>query len=123
MTRLLLAWEVVASVPGGPEPMRELLPYPFLALASGLAFFIMGSNYWGRCYAMGLAFFLLAALMPLRLDWAPLAFGLMWSCMLVALGLHLRHRCQQRARESAASLASTTEMATVDYHSEPGPPK
>ena len=36
---------------------RELLPYPFISMVSGLAFFIMGANYWGRCYAIGAAFF------------------------------------------------------------------
>ena len=40
---------------------QELLPYPFISVVSGLAFFIMGSNYWGRCYAIGVAFFLIAA--------------------------------------------------------------
>ena len=31
---------------------QELLPYPFISMVSGLAFFIMGANYWGRCYAI-----------------------------------------------------------------------
>jgi hypothetical protein len=59
-------------------------------MASGLAFFIMGSNYWGRCYAFGLAFWALAALMPMHLEWAPLEFGLLWSVTLTLVGLHLR---------------------------------
>jgi hypothetical protein len=50
----------------------------------------MGSSYWGRCYAFGLAFFALAVLMPLKLELAPLAFGLTWSACLTAIGLHLR---------------------------------
>ena len=50
-------------LPGSPENryFHELLPYPFISLISGLAFFIMGANYWGRCYAIGLAFFVAAA--------------------------------------------------------------
>ena len=31
-----------------------------------------------------------AVLLPLRLDWSPLGFGLLWSGTLAAVGLHLR---------------------------------
>jgi hypothetical protein len=81
---------LVQAGAGAPPFWRNLLMYPFSAILSGLAFFIMGSNYWGRCYAVGAAFFALAALMPLRLEWAPLEFGLLWSGTLLGLGLHLR---------------------------------
>ncbi|MCE9534480.1 MAG: serine/threonine protein kinase [Planctomycetes bacterium] len=64
--------------------------YPHSALLSGFAFFVMGGGYWGGCYAIGLAFFLLAVLMPLNLAIAPLAFGLLWSASLCTLGLRLR---------------------------------
>jgi serine/threonine protein kinase len=121
-TRLLLRQEILAPGPAAVLPLRELLPYPFISLFSGLAFFIMGSNYWGRCYAVGVAFFLLAVLMPLRLDWAPLAFGLLWSGTLVSLGLHLRRRSQQQAAEVSPSLAPTAEMQTVAYQDQPAPP-
>src|SRR5260370_936813 len=57
---------------------------------SGLVFFVMGRNYWGRCYAIGAAFFILAALMPLHLEWAPITFGMFWSVTLALIGLHLR---------------------------------
>jgi tRNA A-37 threonylcarbamoyl transferase component Bud32 len=69
---------------------EELRVYPFSAILTGLAFFAMGSNYWGQCYAIGLAFIGLAALMPLNLYWAPLAFGVFWSVAFVLLGLHVR---------------------------------
>jgi serine/threonine protein kinase len=69
----------------------DLIHYPFSAVLSGLAFFIMGSNYWGRLYAVGVAFFILAALLPLALSWAPLIFGGAWSLTLASLGLHLRN--------------------------------
>ena len=81
----------------------ELLPYPFIALVSGLAFFIMGSNYWGRCYAVGAAFFVAAPLMTLDLAYAPLIFGWLWSLILVMLGLHLRS--QGGKSEPAATMA------------------
>jgi serine/threonine protein kinase len=78
--------------PGGAAPPRwdEYFMYPFITMLSGLAFFTMGSNYWGRCYAVGAAFFVLAVVMPLGLEYSPLAFGLLWSATLAALGLHLR---------------------------------
>jgi len=76
-----------SSAPGG---WQDLIIYPSMTILSGMAFFIMGSNYWGRCYAVGAAFFALAALMPFYLEYAPLAFGLLWSTTLAAMGLHLR---------------------------------
>jgi eukaryotic-like serine/threonine-protein kinase len=71
------------------QRLDEWTLYPFTAVLTGLAFFIMGSNYWGRCYAIGLAFFGLAVLMPLNLDWAPLEFGILWSITFTSLGIHL----------------------------------
>lgn len=122
-TWLLLHLQVLRPGPQTPQPLPELLPYPFISLASGLAFFTMGSNYWGRCYAVGLAFFLLAALMPLKLNWAPLGFGLLWSGSLLMLGLHLRRRCRQQAAELAASAVSAAlspdETPTVAYAKQP----
>ena len=86
-----LGWrELITQGPSGPERWDDLLLYPYSALVSGLAFFVMGSNYWGRCYAFGVAFWVTALLMPLHLEWAPLEFGLLWSGTLTALGLHLR---------------------------------
>ena len=73
-----------------PAHLEELLPYPFLATLSGLAFFIMGNNYWGRCYAIGAAFFGLACLMPFWLSWAPLGYGLVWAAALTMVGFRLR---------------------------------
>jgi serine/threonine protein kinase len=78
----------------------ELLRYPFSAVLSGLAFFLMGSNYWGRCYLLGVVFFALAAVMPMHLDYAPLEFGGVWAATLLMIGLHLR-RVGEKAREEA----------------------
>ena len=78
----------------------ELLPYPFISLVSGLAFFIMGANYWGRCYAIGGVFFVIAPLMAFDLTLGPLMFGIVWMVTLVMFGVHLR-------RQAAASTAST----------------
>jgi hypothetical protein len=73
--------------------------YPFSGALTGLAFFIMGSIYWGRHYAFGMAHFGLAALMPLKLEWAPLGYGLLTATCTVAISFHLL-RLQ---REAAAS--------------------
>jgi serine/threonine protein kinase len=93
--RLLVAEEVLTGGRGAPDGWEDLALYPFSAVLSGLAFFAMGSNYWGRFYALGAAFWALAALMPLRLEWAPLAFGLLWTATLTLLGLHLRRLGRQ----------------------------
>jgi hypothetical protein len=81
-----------------------LVQYPFFAVNAGAAFFTLGSFYWGRCYALGVAFFALACLMPIHLEWAPLEFGLMWTACLVLLGRRLRRLARERA-ESGKSAA------------------
>jgi len=97
-----LAWhDMIGRGPAGPERWDDLTLYPYSAVVSGLAFFVMGSNYWGRCYAFGLAFWALAALMPLHLEWAPLEFGLLWSATLTMLGLHLRRLANEAASGAA----------------------
>jgi serine/threonine protein kinase len=88
--RMLLAEGAIENGPGAPTSWREVIMYPFTAVLSGMAFFIMGSNYWGRCYAIGAVFFMVAAAMPLDLSLAPLEFGIAWSVALTLLGLHLR---------------------------------
>jgi len=80
-----------------------LLAYPFSAILSGLAFFVMGGFYWGRYYGISLVFFVLALLMPLNLAWAPLEFGAVWAIALVGIGLQLRH--QQRTEEELETRA------------------
>jgi serine/threonine protein kinase len=93
-----------------PGSWSEYLPYPFLALLAGLAFFVMGSNYWGRCYMIGAAFWVVAALMPLWLTLAPLAFGLLWFTALLTLGLHLRRTAAPRDGGSASADSATVAL-------------
>jgi predicted Ser/Thr protein kinase len=80
--------------------LDELELYPARAVLSGLAFFAMGGIYWGRCYTFGLAFFGLAAVMPLERTWAPLGFGLLWSATLLGIGLRLRRLAREAERSS-----------------------
>ncbi len=96
VVRSLVSNGVIARGPGAPDGWEDLILYPFSAVLSGLAFFVMGSNYWGRCYAVGLLFFGLALLVTGHLTLAPLAFGVLWGIALVALGLHL-HRLGVRS--------------------------
>jgi hypothetical protein len=93
----LLLLVLVYTMPG----LEPLGVYPFCALLTGLAFFVLGESHWGWSYALGLAFFALALLMPLRLEWAPLEFGLLWTVALSTVGLHLR-RLGAEARHQAS---------------------
>jgi hypothetical protein len=64
--------------------------YPYYALVTGLAFFVLGSSYWGRCYVFALAFWALALLMLLDMRWVMLEFGGLWTLTLFVLGRRLR---------------------------------
>jgi hypothetical protein len=73
-----------------PVYFMEVFSYPFLAVAAGFAFFSMGSNYSGRCYIVGVGFWIAAVLMAVNMMWAPLVFGLTWMGSMLILGMHLR---------------------------------
>jgi serine/threonine protein kinase len=105
--RGLVYFEVIGAGAAAPPSWQTLMVYPFSAIASGLAFFVMGSNYWGRLYVVGVAFFVVAVLMPMHLEWASLEFGSLWGLILLALGLHLRTLGQQAKEESANSVQKT----------------
>lgn len=83
------------------RPLDELRIYPYLAVISGLTYFVLGSNYWGKCYAFAMGFFVLALLMPLKLLWGPLEFGILWALCLVLIARRLR------------SLASSVKAKTI----------
>ena len=65
-----------------------------------MAFFVMGSSYWGRCFLVGLAFFALAAVMPFMLGLAPLALGVMWSGTLLLISWHVRQVGKSSSKEA-----------------------
>jgi hypothetical protein len=67
----------------------------------------MGGNYWGRCYAIGLAFFVIGMVMPLDMQWAPLEFGVLWSTVLVVVGLRLRTLGEDVAHSDAECSTHT----------------
>ncbi len=87
---LVLFW--VCCPPFGPARAADALHYyPPLAVVVGLTFFVEGRLFWGRLYVMGMGYFVLAAVLPLTLDWAPLLFAVFDAAALTYGGLHL-HR-------------------------------
>jgi serine/threonine protein kinase len=81
--------------PSGKE-FNELAVYPPMAVLAGLAFIVLGSSYWGYCYAIGAMFLVLALGMPAALMLAPLVFGLAWAASLSTLAAHLSRLSQPR---------------------------
>jgi hypothetical protein len=81
---------VLQPGPSAPACWEDLLLYPASTVLAGMGFFIMGGGYWGRCYAIGLVFFVTAVGMALQLELGPLIFGLIWGATLTVIGLHLR---------------------------------
>jgi hypothetical protein len=76
--------------------------YPFYAVTTGMAFFVLGSSYWGRCYAIALAFWALAGAMLADLRWAALEFGGLWTLALVVVGRRLQLLGRERAGKERA---------------------
>jgi hypothetical protein len=64
-----------------------------------VAFLVVGRLYWGWYYLVGLAHFLLAVLMTLRLDLAPLVYGSFVAvCMAYSAWVHYRTGRREKAR-------------------------
>jgi len=72
------------------QPWNPLTVFPLGAVLVGVTFFALGGVFWGRLYLFGVAFFLLAMLIPLRLEWGPLALGALISLLLGAAVRHVR---------------------------------
>jgi tRNA A-37 threonylcarbamoyl transferase component Bud32 len=81
---------VAARIRSGLEAPFESTLYAPWAVLTGLAFFSLGHSHWGQCYTLGLAFFLLAVLIPLCPVFAPLGFGALWAVSLFAIASKLR---------------------------------
>src|SRR5262245_31268089 len=113
VTRSLLEHNILTAHSGAPPGAADLMLYPFSSVIAGFAFFIMGSNYWGRLYAFGTGFFILAVLMPLHIEWAPLEFGGLWAATLAATGLHLRKLGAQAAAENHGASEPTMRKDTL----------
>lgn len=106
--RSLVGNGVITGGIGAPERWDNLILYPISSLLSGLAFFVMGANYWGRCYAIGLAFMGLAVVSTWSVELAPLLFGILWGVALGILSLRLRHLGRRAAENKEADSTPTT---------------
>src|SRR5262249_19125917 len=83
---LALHFRIVA----GWTPEGDLTLYPLIAAVTGMPFLILGSCYWGWCYAFAAAFFGLTLLMTFDQRWAPIEFGVLWALTLGIIGFRLR---------------------------------
>jgi hypothetical protein len=72
------------------QALSALVQYPFATLLAGVMFFSLGSDFWGRLYLIGVAYFVVAVLMTWNLAWAPLEFGILMGLTAVIAGLRLR---------------------------------
>ena len=72
------------------EPFDALTLYPQFAILSGLIYCGIGSNYWGKCYLFGAAFFIVSLLMTIDLSFAPIQFGGLWAFCLLLIGRRLK---------------------------------
>jgi hypothetical protein len=86
-------------LPGLRDPPWCWASYAVSCLLTGLAFCVLGANYWGRFYAFGIGFFVLATIIPWTLTWASLEFGLLWTAALVVIALRLRRLAREAAVE------------------------
>ena len=78
--------------------------YAVRSILSGFGFLIMGGHVWGGGYLVGLVFMIAAPIMALYVDFASLAFGILWAAALLSFGLHYWRR--GKAARAAGSVKS-----------------
>ncbi len=74
--------------------------YPALAVLTGLAFIVMGPDYWGWHYVHGLTWMACALLMALTPNWAPLEAAAITAFCLGQIGLFLLRLSRHDLEES-----------------------
>jgi serine/threonine protein kinase len=74
----------------GYDQVRKMIEYPLLTVIAGMAFFVLGSSYWGGCYAIAVVYFVAGCLMLLTPGWAALEYGALWGVVLALIGWRLR---------------------------------
>jgi serine/threonine protein kinase len=84
-----------------PEVIVQV--YPVWIAVHGLMWFMEARIYWGRFYLVGMIFFVTAALMPLRLDLAPLTMGVVNGTALTWIALGLRRIAAEQAKQPVAA--------------------
>jgi serine/threonine-protein kinase len=93
----------------GPDGPWALATYPLWAILTGALLFSMGSVLWGRLYLAGLALLAVAVVMPLRLEWAPLEFGLTVSAIVACISFHL-HRSGASRGETGSGTSTLARV-------------
>ena len=81
---VLTAAGYLSAAPG--QQFNELTLYPQYAVLISIGFFVLGSSYWGYCFAFGVGFLALAIAMSLLLNWAPLVFALAHRAVFLGSG-------------------------------------
>jgi len=97
-TILLVSW---LSNPNATAAIHAA--YPALAVLTGLAFIVMGHEYWGRHYVHGIMWLAGAVLMALTPDWAPLEAAALTAFCLGQIGLFLLRLDRRESEESNTS--------------------
>lgn len=102
---------VLVKTQFGLDSAYHMTEYPYLAVMAGMAFFVLGSSYWGGCYGIALAFFVLSGVMVLDMRWAVLEYGVFWGIVLTLIGFRLRQLGGES--EQGAGAASTRSTRSL----------
>jgi hypothetical protein len=97
---------VSTRVMHGPEAIVSGQMYPYFGVVGGLAFFVLGSSYWGGFYAISLAFFALGLGLAWAPQWGALAFGGLWVVTLVVVGSRLRRLGREKEMQEEKTITS-----------------
>jgi serine/threonine-protein kinase len=82
-----------------PWRREEILAmYPALALLCGVHQFFFARLYWGPVYLYALAYYVLACVMKLQPEWAPLEFAVVFAVINVTMGVMLRRVEKKREK-------------------------
>ncbi len=98
---------------GSSRAVDMLLFYPSWTVLNGLAYFFVGRNWWGRYHLVAVAHLVVAALMPLRLDLAPLVFAGLCIVSTTWQGFDYSQRsCKAKAELLLSDAADTFSRRT-----------
>jgi serine/threonine-protein kinase len=100
----VLFFSMFCPLTGPVDPDTVVSFYPVSLTVNGLMLFVEGRLYGGRLYLVGLADFVAAALLPLRLDLAPLLMGAWNALALFYIGIALLRESARQARADQRRL-------------------
>jgi hypothetical protein len=94
----LVSW---MTTPAGSD-WNPLTVFPLWSVMLGVVYFGLGIH-WGHLYLIGLTFFLLALLMPLRLDLAPFALAVLFGACMFGASHHVQRLAREREQAEKRS--------------------